>query len=59
MDKCFLFVIIIFFILCATCITWAALEGPKRSRSCKYLAYGYVSLTWLCIIVLTVLSIIY
>lgn len=59
MDKQFLFIIILFFILCATCITWAALEGPKRSRKCEYLAYGYVTLTWTCIISLVVLTIIY
>ena len=57
MDKTFAFTMIVFFVICACFLTWAALEEPKRNRVCNFLAYGYVTLVWVFIIGLTILTI--
>ena len=56
MDKQLTLVIIVFFVICACFISWAAVGGPKRSIYCKWLVLGYTVLTWLCIIALIILA---
>ena len=58
MDKTFCFTTICFFAVCACFISWAAFSGPKRNRVCGFFAYGYVTLIWVCVIALTILTII-
>ena len=59
MDKTFLFTLIGFFVICACFISWASIGGPKRNFWCKVMAYGYAILTWIFIIALIVLTILY
>lgn len=59
MDKTFAFELIALFTICACFITYASVKGAKRNRGSKIIAYGYTALVWLCIIALTVLTIVY
>ena len=59
MDKQFAFILIGFLAVCAGFITWAALGGPKKSVSCKWLAVSYAAFVWLCIITLVTITIIF
>ena len=59
MDKQLTLVIIVFFVICACFISWAAIGGPKRNIYCKWLAISYAVLVWICIIALLVITLIY
>ena len=59
MDKTFAFELIGFFIVCACFITWSATGVAKANRTYRILGYSYAALTWICIVALTVLTILY
>lgn len=58
MDKTFAFTLIGLFTVCACTIMWAALGGPKRNRVYDFFAYGYIAFMWICVIGLTILTVI-
>lgn len=59
MDKMIACFMIAFFILCACLITWGMVTGRKRNLVCKLMAFGYTAVSWICVIALVVMTIIY
>ena len=59
MDKQLAFILIGFFAICNGFITWAAFRGQKRNRICKSVAYGYSVLSWICVIAMAIMTVIY
>ena len=58
MDKTVAFYMICFFVVCAYIITYTMRITPKRNKACAIVSYIYVGFTWLCIIILAILTLI-
>ena len=59
MDKQFAFFTIAMLAICVGFVTWAAISSPKRSLGAKVFAYAYTTLMWVCIIIMTICTILY
>lgn len=59
MDKQFTFTLIGTLAIAVGFLSYAALEGPKRTIVCKVITLGYIAFMWLCIIALVVLTLLY
>ena len=59
MDKTFATIMLLFFILCSSSITYTVFRGHRRSQLCNYITYIYVTLLWLCVVSMGVIITVY
>ena len=59
MNKQMVYFILFFLIFCAICFTYIALRDKKKNYFGKMAVCGYFTCLWLCIIVVTCITILY